>query len=156
MKKIALSLFVLLTFVIYSLQQRHENAPLVIAPLPKTSSQASSSASSSSSQPTSSGSSSSQTTATYKDGSYTGSVADAFYGNIQVRVTVSGGKITDVAFLQYPNDRSNSIFINQQAMPLLKQEAIQAQTNHVDIISGATDTSMAFNQSLAAALTQAI
>src|SRR5581483_2062800 len=48
----------------------------------------------------------------YADGSYTGSVADAYYGYIQVKAVISGGKITDVQFLQYPNDRSTSIMIN--------------------------------------------
>ncbi len=91
----------------------------------------------------------------YTDGIYTGSVADAYYGNVQVKVVVSGGKITDVQFLQYPNTHSTSIYINNQAMPYLKQEAIKAQNSNVSIVSGATDTSMAFQQSLAAALTQA-
>ena len=91
----------------------------------------------------------------YADGQYTGSPADAYYGNIQVQVTVSGGKITDVAFLQYPSDRSTSRYINGQAMPYLKQEALQAQSANVDIVSGATDSSMAFQQSLASALSQA-
>ncbi len=94
-------------------------------------------------------------TSGYKDGQYTGDSADAFYGFIQVKAVISGGKITDVQFLQYPNDRSNSIFINKQAMPYLKQEAVAAQSSQVDIISGATDTSMAFIQSLASALSQA-
>lgn len=91
----------------------------------------------------------------YKDGSYTGSVADAFYGNIQVRVTISSGKISDVQFLQYPNDRRTSIEINTQAMPMLKSEAIAAQSANVNIISGATDSSQAFRESLASALSQA-
>jgi uncharacterized protein with FMN-binding domain len=91
----------------------------------------------------------------YADGQYTGSVADAYYGNIQVKVTVSGGKITDVVFLQYPSDRGTSVRINSQAMPYLKQEAISAQSANVGIVSGATDSSMAFQQSLASALTQA-
>ena len=91
----------------------------------------------------------------YKDGTYTGSVEDAFYGNIQVQVTISNGKISDVQFLQYPNDRSTSIMINSQAMPLLKQEAITAQSASVDIVSGATDSSQAFIQSLTNALSQA-
>ena len=89
-----------------------------------------------------------QPTGKYKNGTYTGSVADAFYGNVQVQVTISGGQITDVQFLQYPNDRSTSIFINSQAMPLLKQEAIQAQSAQVSGVSGATATSGAFIQSL--------
>lgn len=92
----------------------------------------------------------------YKDGTYTGSVADAFYGNIQVQAVISGGKITDVIFLQYPNDRSTSIEINSQAMPYLKQEAIQAQSANVAGVSGATASSDAFVQSLGSALQQAI
>jgi len=91
----------------------------------------------------------------YTDGTYTGSVADAHYGNVQVEAIISGGKITDVQFLQYPNTHSTSVYINGQAMPYLKQEAIQAQSANVNIVSGATDTSMAFQQSLASALTQA-
>jgi len=91
----------------------------------------------------------------YKDGQYTGPSVDAFYGNIQVRATVSGGKLTGVQFLQYPNDRSTSLQINGQAMPLLSQEAVQAQSANVDGVSGATQTSDAFVQSLQAALNQA-
>ena len=96
-----------------------------------------------------------QTGAGYKDGSYTGSVANAFYGNVQVQATIQGGNITGVQFLQYPNDRPNSVAINSQAMPILQQEAIQAQSNNVSIVSGATDTSQAFIASLGSALTQA-
>ncbi len=91
----------------------------------------------------------------YKNGSYTGSVADAYYGNIQVEVIIQSGKIADVVFLDYPQDRGTSIRINTQAMPLLKNEAIQAQNAQVDIVSGATATSEAFRESLVSALTQA-
>lgn len=91
----------------------------------------------------------------YTDGSYTGSTADAYYGYIQVRATVSGGKLTDVQFLQYPSDRSTSRFINDQAMPILKSQAVLAQSARVDGVSGATDTSDAFRQSLGSALAEA-
>lgn len=91
----------------------------------------------------------------YADGTYTGSVADANWGNVQVQVIVASGKVTDVKFLQYPNHRSRSRSINDQAMPLLIQEAIQSQNASVDVVSGATDTSEAFIQSLASALQQA-
>ncbi len=91
----------------------------------------------------------------YQDGSYTGSVADAYYGLVQVQAVVSGGKLTDVRFLQYPSDRSTSRYINGQAMPLLIQEAIQVQSAQVDGVSGASDTSAAFMQSLGSALAQA-
>jgi uncharacterized protein with FMN-binding domain len=91
----------------------------------------------------------------YKDGQYIGSVADAYYGNVQVQATIQGGKIADVVFLDYPQDRDNSIRINTIAMPMLKSEAIQAQGAQVDGVSGATATSIAFMQSLASALAQA-
>ena len=96
-----------------------------------------------------------KTTGQYVDGSYTGSVADAYYGNVQVVATVSGGKLTKVAFLQYPNDRSTSRAINQRATPQLAAQAIQAQSANVSGVSGASDTSAAFKQSLASALSQA-
>lgn len=90
-----------------------------------------------------------------KDGAYTGSVADAQWGYVQVKAIISGGKITDVQFLQYPNDRSRSVYINSVADPQLTSEAIQAQSAQVDVITGATDSSQAFIQSLSDALTQA-
>jgi uncharacterized protein with FMN-binding domain len=96
-----------------------------------------------------------QTTSGYKDGVYKGSVADAYYGYVQVQVSISGGKIVDVQFLQYPNDRSTSVMINQQAMPYLKQETLTAQSAQVDYVSGATQTSRAFIESLTSALQSA-
>lgn len=100
-------------------------------------------------------SSSSGPTPPYKDGTYTGNQADAFYGNIQVQTVISNGKISDIQFIQYPNDRARSIAINTLAIPSLKQEAIQAQNANVNIVSGATDSSNAFIQSLSSALSQA-
>jgi uncharacterized protein with FMN-binding domain len=147
MKKLLLSGFVILTFVIYSLQQRHETSPPIAVPAAATAQ--------SSQNPQSPPPTTSQQVAQYKDGTYTGDAADAYYGNIQVQVDIKSGKITDVRFLQYPNDRANSVEINQQAMPALKQEAIQAQNAHVNTISGASDTSAAFVQSLSSALAKA-
>ncbi len=89
------------------------------------------------------------------DGTYTGSSADAFYGFIQVRATITSGMITDVVFLQHPNDRRDSVEINNYAMPILRSEAITAQSSKVDIVSGATDSSLAFIESLQSALDQA-
>jgi uncharacterized protein with FMN-binding domain len=102
-----------------------------------------------------SGGTSSSSGSQYKDGTYTGSVADAYYGNVQVSAAISGGKITGVKFLQYPDTHSTSVMINQQAMPYLQQETIQSQSANVQIISGATFTSQAFQQSLTSALSQA-
>jgi uncharacterized protein with FMN-binding domain len=88
----------------------------------------------------------------YKDGQYTGPEVNAFYGLVQVQAKIQQGKITDVQFLEYPNDRRTSIRINNIAMPYLTSEVIQAQSAEVDLISGATLTSEAFVQSLQSAL----
>lgn len=94
-------------------------------------------------------------TGQYKNGTYTGGSADAYYGNVQVRVTVQSGKIANVEFLDYPQSHQTSVSINSQAMPYLRSEAIQAQSANVNTISGATLTSSAFRQSLQDALNQA-
>jgi uncharacterized protein with FMN-binding domain len=91
----------------------------------------------------------------YNDGTYTGNLADAYYGIVQVQAVIQNGKLADVRFLSYPSDRSTSRAINSQAMPILISEAIRAQNANVDIVSGASDTSAAFQESLANALTQA-
>jgi uncharacterized protein with FMN-binding domain len=142
MKKLFLAGFVIAVFVLYSIF--HYNS-VAVAPVSanKNNSTTATTVSTNSSQ------------ISYKDGTYTGSAADAFYGTMQVQAIVKNGKIADVQFLQYPNDRDESVQINQQAMPMLKQEAIQAQSANVDIVSGATDSSQAFMQSLASALSQA-
>jgi uncharacterized protein with FMN-binding domain len=90
--------------------------------------------------------------ARYRDGDYTGPIADAYYGEVQVKVTIQSGKLADVQFVEWPNDRRTSIRINRVAMPDLISEAIQAQSANVDVISGATLTSEAFAASLQAAL----
>lgn len=88
----------------------------------------------------------------YKNGTFQGQTVDAYYGLVQVQVDIQGGTIRDVTFLQYPNDRRTSQQINSIAMPYLQQEAVQAQSAHVDIISGATLTSEGFQMSLQSAL----
>lgn len=90
-----------------------------------------------------------------KDGTFTGSVEDAFYGNIQVQAVISGGRLVDVLFVQYPSDNRTSISINAQALPILKSEAIAAQSANIDMVSGASDSSPAFARSLSNALSQA-
>lgn len=163
-KRFALVGFVILTFMLYSVHERQAASKTVVATMPSKPSTKSSTTNTTpktvTSTPTTSpsaGSSTPQTTTTsgLKDGQYVGATEDAFYGSVQVQATIQGGKLTDVEFLQYPNSEPNSIQINMQAMPTLKQEAIQAQSANVDAVSGATNTSQAFTQSLASALTKA-
>jgi uncharacterized protein with FMN-binding domain len=94
-------------------------------------------------------------TGMYKNGTYTGSVEDAYYGNVQVQVAITNGKISDITFLQYPNDNHTSQSINSQAIPILITEAIQAQSANVSGVSGASATSPAFQASLSNALAKA-
>jgi len=91
----------------------------------------------------------------YKDGTYTGPSVDAYYGNVQVAAVIQNGKLADVKILDYPQDRRTSQYINGQALPILVQEAISAQNANVDAVSGASESSPAFKQSLSAALVQA-
>jgi uncharacterized protein with FMN-binding domain len=88
----------------------------------------------------------------FADGTFTGPSADAYYGQVQVQAVVQNGQIVTIKVLQYPSDRRTSVAINRQALPMLRDEAISAQSPNVDIISGATLTSEAFIQSLTAAL----
>ena len=148
MKKLVASVIIIGIFILYSLMYRHST----VAALPSGSSSSSSSDSSSSAPSTSTTTSSG---AVYKDGSYTGSAADAQWGVIQVKAIIQNGKITGVQFLQYPNERERSVEINNYADPQLTSEALQAQSAEVDVVTGATDSSDAFMQSLADALSQA-
>ena len=94
-------------------------------------------------------------TGQYKDGTYIGNSVDVYYGIVQVKAMVAGGKLSDVIFLSYPQDRSHSLQLSNRAMPILKSEAIQSQSSNVNTVSGATDTSSGFVQSLQSALVQA-
>ena len=94
------------------------------------------------------------TTGQYKNGQFTGQAVDIGYGTVQVEAIISGGKLTDVQFLQAPSG-GHSGELAAYAEPILRQEAIQAQSASVDVASGATSTSEGFQQSLGNALSQA-
>lgn len=166
MRKYVLGIAVSIIFLAYSTVLRHQHSEAILAPASLSQNNSSNSPTTSSTT-TPNSSSSGTSTATppattttptssqYKDGTYTGSVANAYYGNVQVSANIVNGKISSVDFLQSPNENPNSIYVNQQADPYLKQEAIHAQSSKVSIITGATLTSQAFTQSLANALSQA-
>jgi uncharacterized protein with FMN-binding domain len=83
---------------------------------------------------------------------YSGSVAQTRWGPVQVTITVSGGKITDVAVPTYPNGNHRDEEINGYALPVLTQETLSAQSADIDTVSGATVTSDGYKESLQAAL----
>ena len=99
---------------------------------------------------------------------FSGSVASVDrWGNLQVTIvvrkttTTTGTKkkvtrrITSVSVPTYPNHTDRSVFINQNALPILKSEALKAQSANINLVSGATDTSYGFAQSLQAAILKA-
>lgn len=88
-------------------------------------------------------------------GTFTGADVMTPYGDVQVKVVVSGGRLADVQAVHLPSDRARSEMISQYAGPQLRQEAIQARSANIDVVSGATFTSEAYIQSLGDALHRA-
>lgn len=99
--------------------------------------------------------------------SFTGAAGSADrWGEVQVTIVVKkttttvvttkkktvARRITSVKVPVFPNHTSRSIFINQQALPYLIQETLQAQSTGINMISGATYTSQGFEQSLQSAI----
>ena len=90
-----------------------------------------------------------------KNGTFTGDPFDNQYGTVQLSITVQDGKITAINELQMPDSHQRSAYISEQAGPMLQQEALQAQSANIDLISGATYTSQSYAQSLQSALDRA-
>jgi uncharacterized protein with FMN-binding domain len=104
---------------------------------------------------TSSGRSKTTASPSSKITTYTGSVAQTRWGPVQVKITVQGGKITKVTVLQQPNGNPRDAEINNQALPILIDETVNAQSANIDMVSGATITSDGYVRSLQAALDEA-
>jgi uncharacterized protein with FMN-binding domain len=82
----------------------------------------------------------------------TGDSIPTRYGNAQVRVTISGGKITNVEALQLQGGDPKSVQISSSAEPYLRQSALTKQTAAIDAVSGASITSASYEASLQSAL----
>ncbi|HEY8646873.1 MAG TPA: hypothetical protein VIL77_13460 [Gaiellaceae bacterium] len=100
--------------------------------------------------------------------SFTGDAANADrWGLLQVTIVVRkttttigtkktiARKITAVTVPLFPNHTDRSIYINQQALPYLIQETLKAQSSRIYVVSGATNSSDAFAQSLQSAIVNA-
>ena len=84
-----------------------------------------------------------------------GKVASTDWGDVQVRITVHGKRIVAVLAVRHPDAGLQSRRINQRALPVLYRETTQAQTAHIDAVSGATITSGGYRQSLQSAIDMA-
>jgi uncharacterized protein with FMN-binding domain len=85
----------------------------------------------------------------------TGAVETTMYGPMQVKVTLEGQKITNVAVVQETNDGQESQSIDAFSIPKLTAETLAAQSARIDTVSGATQTSTGYIGSLQSALDQA-
>ena len=92
-------------------------------------------------------------TSTVKDGTFTGPAVFVNYGTVQVKITVSNGKITEAVAVQAPRGK-NDRYTNM-AVPILKQQTLQAQSANIQGASGASYTSYGWFKSLQGAMAQA-
>ena len=104
---------------------------------------------------TTKGSTSKSTAKSSSGTTVTGDVAQTQWGPVQVALTVSAGQITDVQVVQYPSGNPKDEQINGYALPVLIQETLDGQSASIDMVSGATVTSVGYQQSLQSALDQA-
>jgi uncharacterized protein with FMN-binding domain len=94
-------------------------------------------------------------TAVPSDVTVTGRAVRTPYGNVQVEVTIKDGKITDITALQMPDSHRYSRQISEIAEPMLRKDALSAQSARIHVLSGATYTSEGYARSLQSALDQA-
>lgn len=91
----------------------------------------------------------------WRDGTYRGQTVAHQYGTVTVTVTISGGRIANLTEQYTDPGDPRSQYIDQQAIPMVKQEVLAADSADVSTIGGATFTSAAYLQSLQSALNQA-
>jgi uncharacterized protein with FMN-binding domain len=95
------------------------------------------------------------TTSSLKDGTYTGTTEQTPFGNMQVAVVISGGKISDVKALQLTDQGGRSVQISNYAAPILRKEVLASQSANVSNVNGATYTTDGYLSSLQSALDKA-
>lgn len=88
------------------------------------------------------------------NGTFTGPAVFVQYGNMQVKITVVNGRITDAVAVQNPGQGRNARYTNM-ALPVLKQQTITAQSANIQGVSGASYTSYGWYKSLQGALADA-
>ena len=87
------------------------------------------------------------------NGTFTGPSVFVNYGNVQVKITVVNGRITDAVAVKAPSGR-NDRWTNM-AVPILKEQTLKAQSANIQGASGASYTSYGWFTSLQGAIAQA-
>jgi len=82
---------------------------------------------------------------------FTGPTVDEQYGAVRVRIAVSNHRIVKVQAASAA-DSERSYQENSTAIPILRSETLSAQSANIDVVSGATQTSYAYIDSLASAI----
>jgi len=91
--------------------------------------------------------------ATAVSGQFTGDAIDVGYGLVQVKITVSNGKITEADVVQAPSGRNQRW--TDFAIPNLRSQTLSAQSAAINGVSGASYTSYGWYKSLITALQKA-
>ena len=84
------------------------------------------------------------------NGTFTGPSVFVNYGNVQVKITVVNGRITDAVAVKAPTGK-NDRYTNM-AVPVLKQQTLKAQSANIQGVSGASYTSYGWFTSLQGAI----
>jgi uncharacterized protein with FMN-binding domain len=87
------------------------------------------------------------------NGTFTGPVVNVSYGNVQVQITVTNGKITDAQALIAPTGKNDKY--TRMALPQLKQQTLAAQSTTIQGASGASYTTYGWRKSLQGAMVKA-
>jgi uncharacterized protein with FMN-binding domain len=87
------------------------------------------------------------------NGTFTGPSVNVNYGNVQVKITVVNGRITDAVAVVAPSGK-NDRYTNM-SVPTLKKQTLAAQSANIQGVSGASYTSYGWYTSLQGALAQA-
>jgi len=82
---------------------------------------------------------------------YEGAASATRIGDVQVRITISGGAVASATAIHLPAGASHRQ-INSAVIPLLNEEVVAAQSAEIAMVSGATLTSRAYLRSLQSAL----
>jgi uncharacterized protein with FMN-binding domain len=84
--------------------------------------------------------------------SATGAMEQYGYGELTVRITLNGNRITNVTVPTLRTAEPYSQQLAQQVIPMLKSQVLAADGPHINGVSGATYTSQAYAISVQAAL----
>ena len=88
-----------------------------------------------------------------ENGTFTGPVVDVSYGNVQVQITVTNGKITDAQALIAPTGKNDTY--TKMSLPTLRQQTLAAQSTSIQGVSGASYTTYGWRKSLQGAMVKA-